>query len=147
MPRNASTRLSRPSYHENRVAWNLAWECENRILYGTEQTFSLTSGRPVIDILKDDPFDKMLKDSSLQFQFHHQICILQRDLTQKVSSRFGQHDFENRWTNKCTPKDREKWVLEGLVRTCEVNPDFEDFRNFCPEITIARMNFQSGKGF
>jgi len=149
MPRKASTTLSKPSYREDRIAWNLAWEREHDALYGRDQTFSLKPGKQIVDMFKNIPLDDMLNDASLQFnlQFHHQICILQRDLTQKVSSRFGQHDFENRWMQKCTPKEREKWVLEGLVRTCEANPDFESFRRFCPEITIARMDFKSGKGF
>ncbi|THU93645.1 hypothetical protein K435DRAFT_967210 [Dendrothele bispora CBS 962.96] len=152
MPRKPG-KLSKPSYREDRVAWNLAWERENDALYGTDQRFVLKPGQPIPDIMSrnipESVYDGMVADNPIQntLSFHNQICVLQHDLTKKVSVRYGQYDFENRWTEKCTPKEREKWVLEGLVRTCEATHDFEGFRRYCPEITIARMNFESGKGF
>ncbi|THU93638.1 hypothetical protein K435DRAFT_188511 [Dendrothele bispora CBS 962.96] len=49
MPRKPG-KLSKPSYREDRVAWNLAWERENDALYGTDQRFVLKPGQPIPDI-------------------------------------------------------------------------------------------------
>ncbi|KAJ7441093.1 hypothetical protein FB451DRAFT_1058310 [Mycena latifolia] len=76
-----------------------------------------------------------------------QICILQRDLTRKSSKRFAEDDFESHWTTRCSVKEREDFILEGLVRACQASPDFEDHRKWCPELTLKRLNYGSGQGF
>ncbi|KAF5369043.1 hypothetical protein D9758_003095 [Tetrapyrgos nigripes] len=149
---SSSQKSSRPSYKENRAAWNQAWEREQDALYGTDITFSLKPGRPVMKLLDDIPEAMIgiaMHDSLLQnlHVIQSQICTLQRDLSRKAAERCAQDDFEYHWTQKCTAKEREKWILEGLVRTCEASPDLEGYRRYCPEVTIARLNRQSGKGF
>ncbi|KAE9382579.1 hypothetical protein BT96DRAFT_952082, partial [Gymnopus androsaceus JB14] len=61
------------------------------------------------------------------------VATLQRDLSRKACAQ------------SCTSEAREKWILEGLVRTCQASPDFEESRRFCPEITLPRLN-SKGKG-
>jgi hypothetical protein len=77
-------------------------------------------------------YEMMLGDapvSSLKLMTS-QICILQRDLTRKSSKRFAEDDFESHWTTRCSVKEREDFILEGLVRACEASPDFEDHRKW-----------------
>ncbi|KAJ7184740.1 hypothetical protein C8R46DRAFT_883499 [Mycena filopes] len=76
-----------------------------------------------------------------------QICILQRDLTRKSAKRLAEDDFEAHWTTRCSAKEREDFILEGLVRACTASPDFEAHRKWCPELTLKRLNNGSGKGF
>ncbi|KAK7461303.1 hypothetical protein VKT23_008482 [Stygiomarasmius scandens] len=156
MPRSSTTSSgsSKPSFIEDRVAWNQAWERDLAYTYGTEQTIRLTPtllkriGKRILDRPPPAAFDAIMNDGSLQTcqVVNHQTCVLQKDLTKKVITRFTVSDFENRW-RECGPKEREKWILEGLVRTCLISPFREKHREFCPEITIARMNYQSGQGF
>lgn len=74
----------------------------------------------------------MLSDSNVQIMhsMQKQICTLQHDLTKKVSKRFAEDDFESHWKAKCTEKQREQIILEGLVRACEASPDFEEHRKW-----------------
>ncbi|KAF5391107.1 hypothetical protein D9757_003178 [Collybiopsis confluens] len=90
-----------------------------------------------------------MKDSLLQnvHVIQSQLCTLQRDLSKKISKRYAEDDFVHQWTEVCTQKEREKWILEGLVRTCDASPDFEAHRRYCPEITMRRLNVVSGRGF
>ncbi|KAJ7932299.1 hypothetical protein B0H13DRAFT_1956405 [Mycena leptocephala] len=75
------------------------------------------------------------------------ICILQWDLTHMASQTFAEDDFESHWTTRCSVKEREEFILEGLVRACGASPDFEESRKWCPELTLNRLNHGSGRGF
>jgi hypothetical protein len=149
---SSSQILPKPSYKENRTVWNQAWEREHDALFGTDLTFSIKPGQPIIKLFDDFPevmFGLATQDSFLQnlHVIQLQIRTLQRDLSKKAAGRYAEDDFEHHWTQKCSAKEREEWILEGLVRTCEASPDFEGYRRYCPEVTMARLNHQSGKGF
>jgi hypothetical protein len=115
--------------------WNSAWERDLATIYGPGLEISSASRRPVPSIIADMPtqyYEMMLGDapvSSLKLMTS-QICILQRDLTRKSSKRFAEDDFESHWTTRCSVKEREDFILEGLVRACEASPDFEDHRKW-----------------
>jgi hypothetical protein len=136
-------------WQDDRVAWNKHWERENNAIYGSELTFRMTPGRQVFKLLDDLPTVFALMDAFLHNAqtIQSQVLTLQRDLGKKASARYAQDDFVHRWTDVCTPGEREKWMLEGLVRTCEASPDFEPHRRFCPELSMQRLNHRSGKGF
>ncbi|KAJ7231402.1 hypothetical protein B0H12DRAFT_1192626 [Mycena haematopus] len=140
-----------PSFKKDRRGWNSAWERDLATLYGTGVEISSTH-RKVPNIISDLPkhyYERMLTDThvaSLQ-SMTNQICILQRDLTRKASRRFAEDDFESHWTTRCSVQEREDFILEGLVRACEASPDFEDHRKWCPELTLKRLNRDSGQGF
>ncbi|KAK7447114.1 hypothetical protein VKT23_013749 [Stygiomarasmius scandens] len=157
MPRQSSSSTLVSSYKNDRVAWNQAWERKIDAFWGTEQTFKVTRAirrridhnrERMLDSVPDPMFDAIMNDSSLQTMhvMGSQTRVLQRDLSKKVAHRFALHDFENRW-QKLDPKEREKWILEGIVRACDANVIDEHWRRFCPEMTVARMNYQSGKGY
>ncbi|KAK7447113.1 hypothetical protein VKT23_013750 [Stygiomarasmius scandens] len=149
-------RRNKISYKEDRVAWNQAWERQIDDFWGTDQTFKVTPDAirridrcgHLLDWVPEALYDGIMNDSSLQTcqVMRYQTCVLQRDLSKKAALRFALQDFENRW-QKLDPKEREKWILEGLVRACDAQVVGEHWRRFCPEMTIARMNYQSGKGY
>ncbi|KAF9066790.1 hypothetical protein BDP27DRAFT_987919 [Rhodocollybia butyracea] len=153
MPRGKSTaKASKPSWKEDRVAWNKYWEREHDALYGSDPSFTVKKDQKIIklqDTLPDAFFTTQIQDSLLHnaHVMQDELCTLQRDLSREVSKHYAEDDFVDRWTNICTKTDREKWILEGLFRTCEASPDFEDYRRFCPELTMNRLNAQSGRGF
>ncbi|KAJ7469611.1 hypothetical protein FB451DRAFT_1368571 [Mycena latifolia] len=66
-------------------------------------------------------------------------------------TRFTEDDFEAHWMRGCSKQgskiEREEFILEGLVRTCQVSSEYEGYRSWCPEITLKRLNHGSGKGF
>ncbi|KAJ7618279.1 hypothetical protein DFH06DRAFT_1012130 [Mycena polygramma] len=134
------------------AGWNSAWERDLATIYGSGIEITSASRRPVPSIIADLPtqyYNMMLADTnvlSLQTQTK-QVCVLQRDLTRKSARKFAEDDFEAHWTTRCSVKERENFILEGLVRTCEASPDFEDHRKWCPELTLKRLNRDSGKGF
>ncbi|KAJ7029756.1 hypothetical protein C8F04DRAFT_1368833 [Mycena alexandri] len=140
-----------PSFKKDRRGWNVAWERDLATLYGSSVEMP-ASGRSIPNLLTDLPtqyYDMMLADAqvlSLQ-QITSQICVLQRDLTRKSSRRFAEDDFESHWTKRCSPKEREDFMLEGLVRACEASPDFEDHRKWLHrtfEITAVGSNPHPG---
>ncbi|KAJ6536995.1 hypothetical protein B0H19DRAFT_1182320 [Mycena capillaripes] len=141
-----------PSFKKDRHGWNSAWERDLATIYGTGIEISFASRRPVPNVLADLPaqyYEMMLAEAhvmSLQSRTS-QICILQRDLTRKSSKRFAEDDFEKHWTTRSSIKEREDFILAGLVRACEASPDFEEHRKWCPELTLKRLNRDSGKGF
>ncbi|KAF9066789.1 hypothetical protein BDP27DRAFT_1423547 [Rhodocollybia butyracea] len=153
MPHGKSTaKASKPSWKEDRVAWNKHWEREHDALYGSDPSFTVKKYQKIIKLQDDLPdafFTAQVQDSLLHSAHvkQDQLCKLQRDLSREVSKRYAEDDFVDRWTNVCSKSEREKWILEGLFRTCEASPDFEDHRQFCPELTMNRLNAQSGRGF
>ncbi|KAJ6596348.1 hypothetical protein DFH09DRAFT_1024185 [Mycena vulgaris] len=141
-----------PSFTQDRRGWNVAWEHDLATLYGSSVEISSPRRRPVQSVLAGLPteyYELMLADKAvLNLQsMTSQICVLQRDLTRKSSKRFAEDDFESHWTFRCTVKEREDFILEGLVRACQASPDFEEHRKWCPELTLHRLNHGSGKGF
>ncbi|KAJ7738756.1 hypothetical protein B0H16DRAFT_1891232 [Mycena metata] len=140
-----------PSFKKDRRGWNAAWERDLVTLYGSSVEIS-AGGRSPPTLLQNLPtpyYDMMLADAqvlTLQ-RITSQICVLQRDLTRKSARRFAEDDFESHWTTRCSVKEREDFILEGLVRACEASPDFEDHRKWCPELTLKRLNHGSGKGY
>jgi hypothetical protein len=91
--------------------------------------------RTIPSLIADLPaeyYDMMLGDANvLNVQaMTNQICVLQRDLTRKSSQKFAEDDFESHWMTRCSVKEREDFILEGLVRACNASPDFEDHRKW-----------------
>ncbi|KAJ7681670.1 hypothetical protein B0H17DRAFT_1181942 [Mycena rosella] len=149
-----------PSFTKDRRGWNSAWERDLATVFGSSVEMTFTSNRSVPNLtagLPKEYYDMMLADANvLNLQtITSQICILQRDLTRKSSKRFAEDDFESDWTTRCSVKEREDFILEGLVRACQASPDFEEHRKWyqvsirssCPELTLKRLNHGSGQGF
>ncbi|KAL0578986.1 hypothetical protein V5O48_003026 [Marasmius crinis-equi] len=156
VPRKKGAKLSdddMPSYKDDGYAWNEAWE--RKLLnfgYGTNIALTLEPRRKCVNIIDQIPealFAVATHESVLQnnLVLQTEIFQLQCDLSIKRNIRFSSGNFERRWTWECTEKERELWLLEGMVRTCESSPDSEDSRMYCPEVTLARLNHDSGRGF
>ncbi|KAE9396234.1 hypothetical protein BT96DRAFT_996949 [Gymnopus androsaceus JB14] len=130
-----------PSFNVDRVAWNRAWEQELAGFYGSRDMPSYTGPSligtpPMWDILAASDASVQLTNNMVE-----ETAILQRNLSQKAVFRFAKDDFESKWKS-CTSETREKWILEGLVRTCQASPHFEERRMLCPEVTLPRLNLK-----
>ncbi|KAJ7440771.1 hypothetical protein B0H11DRAFT_1827672 [Mycena galericulata] len=141
-----------PPFSEDRRGWNAAWESDLVTIFGSGVEISVPNRRPIPSVISGLPkeyYDMMLSDGNVSIlqSMKSQICVLQRDLTRKASKRFAEDDFEAHWTTRCSVKEREDFILEGLVRACLASPDFESHRKWCPELTLKRLNHESGKGF
>ncbi|KAE9401834.1 hypothetical protein BT96DRAFT_1017938 [Gymnopus androsaceus JB14] len=91
-----------------------------------------------------EPFSNIRYHCAKYNNLVKRAAILQRDLSRESAFRFAKNNFESEWKS-CTSETREKWILEGLVRTCQSSPDFEERRRLCPEVTLPRLN-SKGKG-
>ncbi|KAF7335709.1 hypothetical protein MVEN_02226400 [Mycena venus] len=114
-----------PSFETDRRGWNSAWERDLATVYGTGLEISPASRRPVPSIVADLPkqyYEMMLADAQRMT-----LSLTGRPVVQTKSAKI--------------------LFLEGLVRACKASPDFEDHRKWCPELTLKRLNRDSGKGF
>ncbi|KAJ7202628.1 hypothetical protein GGX14DRAFT_653889 [Mycena pura] len=128
-----------PSFEKDRRGWNAAWERDLATIYGSAVEISFPGRQEPPSIIGDlatEYYEMMNTDAHVLSltTMTTQICVLQRDLTRKSSQRFAVDDFETHWTTRCSAKEREDFILEGLVRAC-------------PELTLQRLNQHSGKGY
>ncbi|KAJ7279963.1 hypothetical protein C8J57DRAFT_118138 [Mycena rebaudengoi] len=140
-----------PSFAEDRRQWNAVWERDLAKIFGSgveiysalEMKSSITDGFPA------EFYDELLTDSGVasMHSWTSHICSLQHSLSLKSLQRFVEDDFETRWMLGCSPKEREEFILEGLVRTCELSAYYESYRQWCPELSLERLNRDSGRGF
>lgn len=141
--------MSTPLFSVDRVRWNRTWEEKLAKIYGLQDT-PFYPGPSVIDgaRLKATWDISVASDSYVQSvnTMVKEASIIQRDLSREASRRFAEDDFEFRWKS-CSSETREEWILEGLVRTCEASPDFEERRRFCPEVSLLRLNKRNGQPF
>ncbi|KAH8832426.1 hypothetical protein DL96DRAFT_1582060 [Flagelloscypha sp. PMI_526] len=142
------------SYKDDRLKWNLAWEQKLAGIYGTSLVPKYT-GWGSLSVIGDTPRLRSFLESSYKIDsetsarnlmtMRRELIVLQRDLTVKLAEKMAENNFEEKW-NACPSTVQKKWILEGLVRTCEACEDFEGRREYCPEITINRLGRDRGEG-
>ncbi|KAJ7193426.1 hypothetical protein GGX14DRAFT_478131 [Mycena pura] len=142
-----------PSFKKDRRGWNKAWEHDLALLYGSSVDFAQTRGQPLPSLFQlarargTIPEDHITDKSAMHLQeIKRYICALQRKLTCKAAKSFAEDDFEAKWV-ACSALEREELILEGLVRTCEIAPEYEDQRRWAPELVLDRLNHASGRGY
>ncbi|KAJ7622340.1 hypothetical protein FB45DRAFT_1032010 [Roridomyces roridus] len=141
-------RIQSPSWEEDRRAWNAARELELARYYGSAIEISYTGPQPILSLAKMASIagTKVFESNVIQLQSKTaSICSLQYNLTREWSKHVAVDDFENRWMAQ-SGHQREELILEGLVRLFQNNLDPLG-KNLCPELTLARLNHRSGKGF
>jgi len=135
-----------PSYKVNREKWNAKWEKDISEVYraaanvpaaATAQAFAASEAKTPMD-------DGIVRYAAA---LKGQLCVLQRDLTSKAAKRYAEENFEEVWTQTCSVEERRKWILEGLVRTCEATVEFEPWRQWAPETALDVLQANSGRGF
>ncbi|KAK0210102.1 hypothetical protein DFS33DRAFT_1251351 [Desarmillaria ectypa] len=75
-----------------------------------------------------------------------EICILQRDLAQAAVTGLSNDNLEERWRS-LTQQRREELVLEGLYVTACVPNGMENWRLWCPEMTVATLSGTNDRDF
>ncbi|KAJ6562285.1 hypothetical protein B0H19DRAFT_95397 [Mycena capillaripes] len=141
-----------PPFAKDRRGWNTTWENKLSPFFGSGVEILSASGPLQIKPSIFAAFPPGLCDELLTDSFVAQItdlrsciCRFQLDLPLKSCKKLAEDDFEARWMKQCSQSEREEFILEGLVRTCEVAS--ERYRQWCPELTLQRLNHSSGKGF
>lgn len=138
-----------PSFNVDRIRWNRVWENELNKIYGSRDIPSYTGSSAIDGVGMRSMWNHLAaSDATVQTinTMVKEVATLQRDLSRKAALRFAEDNFESKWKS-CTPETREKWILEGLVRTCQASPDFEERRKACPEVTLLRLNKANGQPF
>ncbi|KAJ7607714.1 hypothetical protein FB45DRAFT_1040098 [Roridomyces roridus] len=121
--------------------WNAAWEDDISTLFGSDIEISHTGFYPpsFIDPTKREaPFDILLDSET-------SATKMQNNFSVEFTQRCAWDDFEGNWMDK-SPQEREEAILEGLWRTCD-SEFLESGKKWCPELTLERLNRDSGQGF
>jgi hypothetical protein len=131
----------RPDKNIDRKAWNKSWEDDLK-QYEVWERFDL----PYIALPPEftQHTETVLAETRLVLERHTKdICSLQEDIRGFALSQDG---LEEKWKG-LSDLQREDLILAAIVVTCCIGPDMEDFRKWCPEITLATMGKTKGQGF
>lgn len=113
--------------------WNQQWE-DHLTIFGS---VSLIQG------LSESMEEEALTDHRHRLRA---LCKFQNELTVMAAQCFGQYDFGSNWL-KLSVSDREKHLLEGMVRTCTMMRGMEDYRMYCPEVSLPYLEKNGGRGY
>ncbi|KAF8588427.1 hypothetical protein K439DRAFT_632506 [Ramaria rubella] len=135
--------VQRPNKDTNPVEWNKSWERQLASQYRPDipRVPLLTTSDVATALMSDtDVHQTGLKVMQIN------ICVLQQDLAKSVAQETAANDFDKKW-KELSQEQREKFILEGIVRAASAGPDMERFRTWCPEITIPYLNADDGRGY
>ena len=131
----------RPDKNIDRKAWNKSWEDDLR-QYEIWERFDLPHFALPQEFTRSR--ESSLPQTRLVLERHTKdICTLQEDIRGFTLSQDG---LEEKWKG-LSDLQREDLILTAIVTTCCIGPDMEDFRKWCPEITLAAMGQTKGQGF
>jgi hypothetical protein len=129
-PPNANFQ-SRPNKHADRIRWNESWERDlKKSNYGSSRRVISFTG-PGSDDLADVATSE--------------VCQLQQDLCEYAVGHITNDDFAEQWKTLPQPR-REELVLDALFQTSCAEPNVENYRQWCPEMTIAYLASNDGRG-
>lgn len=124
---------SRPNKHTDRARWNLSWENDLKIwqifehtppnLYLQDRRIHAHGIRTESVLLRGLEYIKL------------DIIRLQSDLHHKAVIRMATRNFAEEWT-ALSASSRETHLLEALYQVSNTGPDMEDYRKWCPELTL-----------
>jgi hypothetical protein len=130
MPTPNANFQSRPSKHTDRIHWNESWERDLK-------KSNYASSRRVISYT---PGSDDLADVATS-----EVCQLQQDLCEYAVRHITDDDFAEQWKTLPQPR-REELVLNALFQTSCAEPNVENYRQWCPEMTIAYLASNDGRG-
>ena len=120
----------RPNKHADRIHWNESWERElKKSNYASSRrvTVSYAAGSDDSDVATSE------------------VCQLQHDLCEYAVRHITDDDFTAQW--KTLPQTRrEELVLNALFQASCAEPNVENYRQWCPEMTIAYLASNEGRG-
>ncbi|KAK0441304.1 hypothetical protein EV421DRAFT_2036342 [Armillaria borealis] len=137
----------RPDKHKYRQAWNKSWEDELLDRYPPGQkppAMTSVMSPQSIRFLRDT---ESLLSSQLEKDIRtKEMCLLQRDLAQAAVTGLSNDNLEERWRS-LSQQRREELVLEGLYVTACVPNGMENWRLWCPEMTVATLSGTNDRNF
>ena len=123
---------SSPMLNDDLVIWNHAWELKLSMFYGhypINDSSDISNswldehdvGDPTADSQRANFFQN---DASVQLAYEQksELCLLQRDLSQKYSLKCALHNFEASWIAK-TLAERSAIMIQGLKNTFTAHSD------------------------
>ncbi|KAJ6489195.1 hypothetical protein C8R47DRAFT_477682 [Mycena vitilis] len=137
-----------PSFTEDPRGWNTAWEVHLARIFGPDLKIISANGSlagiGITATLPTEVYDNMATDEAAEEMDRLTYHI--RSLMIRALERIVVDGFETCWM-EFSSHEREEFILEGLVATCEVSGSYEAWREWCPELTLTRLNDRSGEGF
>ena len=132
----------RPDKHVDRSAWNKSWEDDLK-QYKSLRPALLGSISIPTEIRKYAR--SQISQTGLAKQTRS-ICILQQDIRNYALPRLATDDFEGKW-KELNSNRRKEVLLEALYKTSCAGPDMEDYRKWCPEMTLPSLSAENGRLF
>ncbi|RDB20902.1 hypothetical protein Hypma_012003 [Hypsizygus marmoreus] len=124
-----------PSYEDNAMAWNAAWE-----EVGATQTKMMMD--PSRRIAAGGGIGDASNSIFRTYRSHYgYLCELQYRLAGTVTLQIAA-GFEGRWRAATVRRDH---ILEGHIRVAVMG--MEDYRGVCGDITLASLEKNNGEGF
>jgi len=76
----------------------------------------------------------------------HAVRDEQRRLSYTSAGSFLLDNIEAGWMAADT-SSREQHLIKGIVWTCQMSPEFEEYRAFCEEVSLPALQKDDGRGF
>ncbi|KAK0455236.1 uncharacterized protein EV420DRAFT_589522 [Desarmillaria tabescens] len=137
----------RPDKDKCRQAWNKSWEDDllDRYPPGRKPSNMISAmSSQSIRFFKDT--ETLLSLQLKQDTRTKEICTLQRDLAEVAVKDLSNDNLEERWRS-LSQQRREELVLEALYVTSCVPNGMEDWRIWCPEMTVATLSGTNDRDF
>ncbi|RDB15797.1 hypothetical protein Hypma_003641 [Hypsizygus marmoreus] len=130
--------LRMPSYEDDPMAWNAAWE-----KHSAAQTALMTRKlSPLAQRYMRELLSTELTLTSYRRNYAY-LCVLQCDLSGRFASKMAV-GFEKKWL-AATASVRRNHLLEGHIRAAIAG--FERLRSQCGDVTFASLENNNGEGF
>ncbi|KAG7453169.1 uncharacterized protein BT62DRAFT_990096 [Guyanagaster necrorhizus] len=137
----------RPDKDKYRKAWNKSWEDDLLDRYPPGQKppnmFSTMSPQSIHFLKAAESLPSVQLEKDVRTK---EICLLQRDLAQAAVTGLSNDNLEERWRS-LSQQRREELVLEGLYVTACVPNGMENWRLWCPEMTVAGLSGTNDRDF
>jgi len=127
----------RPNKHAQRSKWNESWENDMKIWQTFAQrppnlTYTEDSASRTYRLLTQASMAKDLE------RVRSDILDLQSDARRRIIMRLASNNFAENWASTPLQK-RKEYILEAIYKTSSAGLDFEDYRKWCPEITVEGL--------
>ncbi|KAJ7091807.1 hypothetical protein C8R44DRAFT_861001 [Mycena epipterygia] len=126
-----------PDFRDGIAKWNAAWEARFPLFHSTVGNLeTLTACCP--------PSPSMQEALLHSYNTMRKICRVQEQIRVLAVTTVLQPDF---FWKALTPAVREAHMLEGLLRTCMMDPNGPKSRMYTCDITLSLLEVGNGEGF
>lgn len=132
----------RPDKTAHRIHWNQTWEQDLELTYRAGY-LPPRNADPKLQKLIASVLPPKGHQSIAELREARDICALQTDVAQYALGCLIYDGFERKWMAAPSAR-REELVLEGLCLAAGAAPFMEEYRKWCPELTLRTLAHEYG---